>query len=65
MKDTFSCLLRFLKKVTWFATGARACKITLVEGLDRTEPDWSNTVEMLLQKGVRGYRINHWAGTQT
>jgi hypothetical protein len=26
---------------------------------DRTEPDWSNTIEMLLRKGVRGYRTNH------
>ena len=23
---------------------------------DRVEPDWSNTLEMLLRKGVRGYR---------
>jgi len=23
---------------------------------DRTEPNWSNTVEMLLRKGVRNYR---------
>jgi hypothetical protein len=23
---------------------------------DRTEPDWSNTVEMLLRKGVRAYK---------
>lgn len=23
---------------------------------DRTEPDWSNTIEMLLRKGVRAYR---------
>ena len=28
---------------------------------DRTEPDWSNTIEMLLRKGVRGYRTNHKA----
>ena len=26
---------------------------------DRVEPDWSNTIEMLLRKGVRGYRANH------
>jgi len=26
---------------------------------DRTEPDWSNTIEMLLRKGVRCYRSNH------
>ncbi len=23
---------------------------------DRTEPDWSNTIEMLLRKGVRSYK---------
>ncbi len=23
---------------------------------DRVEPDWSNTLEMLMRKGVRGYR---------
>jgi len=23
---------------------------------DRTEPDWSNTLEMLLRKGVRAYK---------
>ena len=28
---------------------------------DRTEPDWSNTIEMLLRKGARGYRANHKA----
>ncbi len=26
---------------------------------DRTEPDWSNTLEMLMRKGVRSYRTNH------
>ena len=31
---------------------------------DRVEPDWSNTLEMLLRKGVRGYRTNHKAGLQ-
>ena len=25
---------------------------------DRTEPDWSNTLEMLMKKGVRAYRVN-------
>jgi hypothetical protein len=25
---------------------------------DRTEPDWSNTLEMLMKKGVRTYRQN-------
>jgi hypothetical protein len=25
---------------------------------DRVEPDWSNTVEMLLRKGVRAYKPN-------
>ena len=23
---------------------------------DRTEPDWSNTIEMLLRKGIKAYR---------
>ncbi len=32
---------------------------------DRTEPDWSNTLEMLLRKGVRGYRANYKVGSQT
>jgi hypothetical protein len=27
---------------------------------DRNEPDWSNTLEMLLRKGVRSY----WTGLQ-
>ena len=31
---------------------------------DRTEPDWRNTIEMLLRKGVRGYRTNYTAGLQ-
>jgi hypothetical protein len=25
---------------------------------DRAEPDWSNTLEMLMKKGVRAYRQN-------
>ncbi len=25
---------------------------------DRVEPDWSNTLEMLLRKGVRSYGIS-------
>lgn len=25
---------------------------------DRTEPDWSNTVEMLLRKGIKAYKSN-------
>ena len=25
---------------------------------DRTEPDWSNTIEMLLRKGVRSFRTD-------
>ena len=25
---------------------------------DRTEPDWSNTLEMLMKKGVKTYRQN-------
>ncbi len=32
---------------------------------DRTEPDWSNTIEMLLRKGVRCYKSNHKVGLQT
>ena len=32
---------------------------------DRTEPDWSNTLEMLLRKGVRRYRTNHKAEIRT
>jgi len=31
---------------------------------DRTEPDWSNTLEMPMRKSVRGYRSNHKAGLQ-
>ena len=31
---------------------------------DRTEPDWRNTIEMLLRKGVRGYRTKYTAGLQ-
>jgi len=27
------------------------------EEADRVPPDWSNTVEMLLRKGVKAYRI--------
>jgi hypothetical protein len=27
------------------------------EDTDRVAPDWSNTVEMLLRKGVKAYRI--------
>ncbi len=26
---------------------------------DRVEPDWSNTIEMLLRKGLRSYRTDH------
>ena len=29
---------------------------------DRTEPDWSNTLEMLLRKGVKSYNSNRKAG---
>jgi hypothetical protein len=32
---------------------------------DRVEPDWNNTIEMLLREGVREYRANHRAGAQT
>jgi len=31
-------------------------EIALAKAEDRTEPNWSNTVEMLLRKGVRNYR---------
>jgi hypothetical protein len=24
--------------------------------MDRSEPDWSNTIEMLLRKGVKAYK---------
>jgi hypothetical protein len=26
---------------------------------DRADPDWSNTVEMLLRKGVKAYKFSH------
>jgi hypothetical protein len=26
------------------------------KSVDRSEPDWSNTIEMLLRKGVRPYK---------
>ena len=29
----------------------------LARGGDRVEPDWSNTVEMLLRKGIKTWRI--------
>ena len=32
---------------------------------DRVEPDWSNTIEMLLRKGVRGYKTNIKSNMQT
>lgn len=28
------------------------------KGNDRSEPDWSNTLEMLLRKGVRAYKLS-------
>jgi hypothetical protein len=31
---------------------------------DRCEPDWSNTIEMLLRKGVKAYRSNYKTVTQ-
>jgi hypothetical protein len=31
-------------------------EIDLCRKEDRNEPDWSNTLEMLLRKGVRSYR---------
>ena len=34
----------------------------LAEEFDRESPDWSNTLEMLLRKGVRTYRQNAKGG---
>lgn len=31
-------------------------EVKLAKESDRTEPDWSNTVEMLLRKGVKAYK---------
>ena len=31
-------------------------EVELAKREDRTEPDWSNTIEMLLRKGVRAYK---------
>ena len=31
-------------------------EIERAKGEDRTEPNWSNTVEMLLRKGARNYK---------
>ena len=31
-------------------------EVAMCNGEDRNEPEWSNTLEMLLQKGVRSYR---------
>jgi len=31
-------------------------EVKLARGKDRTEPDWSNTIEMLLRKGVKAYK---------
>jgi len=33
-------------------------EIKLAKRYDRVVPDWSNTVEMLLRKGVKAYRQN-------
>jgi hypothetical protein len=33
-------------------------KCKLAEECDRESPDWSNTLEMLLRKGVRAYKQN-------
>jgi len=35
-----------------------ASEIERAKNQDRTEPDWSNTIEMLLRKGVRAYKSN-------
>jgi hypothetical protein len=31
-------------------------EIECAKTMDRVEPDWSNTIEMLLRKGVKTYR---------
>jgi hypothetical protein len=31
-------------------------EIKFAEEQDRVEPDWSNTIEMLLRKGVKSYK---------
>ena len=31
-------------------------ELALAKNEDRSEPDWSNTIEMLLRKGVRIYK---------
>lgn len=36
--------------------GIHAVEIKLAKEQDRTEPDWSNTIEMLLRKGVKVYK---------
>jgi len=33
-------------------------EVKAAEEADRVPPDWSNTVEMLLRKGVKTYRTN-------
>ena len=33
-------------------------EMKLAMAADREAPDWSNTLEMLLRKGVRSYRLN-------
>ena len=33
-------------------------EVKLAKDEDRTEPDWSNTVEMLLRKGVKAYKLS-------
>ena len=32
-------------------------EVKFAQGGDRVEPDWSNTVEMLLRKGVKAWRV--------
>lgn len=33
-------------------------EIKIASEQDRVEPDWSNTVEMLLRKGVKAYKFH-------
>ena len=40
-------------------------EVAMCKREDRNEPEWSNTLEMLLRKGVRSYRTNHKAEIRT
>lgn len=39
-----------------------ADEMKVAEDADRVPPDWSNTVEMLLRKGVKAYRVKPLSG---